>query len=171
MKIHCILLTATIALGLTSQAQACDYLTEHFELCAEGTDWANGTWEQGGDSATLYLGKIGFEAFEDYLGHDATQTIGAELNTVMASWADTAKIDHHSRDSLKTPDLKIVRTIDTLAFSGDAPTLRVTMIAVSHRQRIMLMVSAPPDTPLDTLDKLSQAYAGLIRPALPVPEN
>jgi hypothetical protein len=158
------MLCAVTVLCLGSPAIACEYMTTHFQICTEGTPFATGVWEQGGDSSTLYLGEIGFQGFEDYIGQDNGQDHDSQLNRLVASSTESGTVDHHSRDKLTMPDLRIVRSIDTIAFPDTKPILRVTMIAASITDSILLMIEAPADTPLDAIDQLSRDYAALIRP-------
>ncbi len=155
-------LAAAVAAMMPGMATACAYLTQHFELCTEGTDWAKGRWEQGGDSATLYLGKIGYEGFEEYLAHDPKLSIEAELAAGLAGVHEVAPVAPIERDRPAHPTLSVVRSIDMVTFN-EKPELRVTMIADAGTERIMIMVRAPADTPLDTIRMLSQGYLELVR--------
>jgi hypothetical protein len=157
-------LLAAGAVALPIGADACEYLTQHFELCAEGTDWANGVWEQGGDSATLYLGQVGFEGFEEYLARGEGPTPADELNAIQKYWSDDAKIEPFVRDTMTTDYLTVERSIDTLRFGDDTPVVRATMIASAKGEQIMLMVSAPPEMPLAEMEYMSRHYARLVRP-------
>ncbi len=154
---------AALAL-LPGAATACDYLTEHFEICSEGTPWATGTWENGGDSSTLYLGKIGFEGYEGYIGSDKQRTLRGALDLFLRETADNRTRVHHLRDKFSTADLKIVRSIDTEKYGDNAPQVWAVMIAQAGKQRIELRLIAPADTPLADVERLSRDYAALIRP-------
>ncbi len=156
------MLTATSAFG-------CERLTPHFSLCAEGTPWADGRWENAGDSATLYVGEIGFEGYEDYPETGSGKSLEAELAQSTARWSDSATttVQFHLGDHLRTPALNIYRNIATVTFETYKPNLWVTMVASGGGHRIMLTVQAPVDTGLDQIDALSRQYAGLIQPAQP----
>lgn len=156
--------SAALAVALPQTVQACEYLTQHFELCDEGTPWANGTWEQGGDSATLHLDGVAYDSFEDYLGRDDAQLPQANLKYLMTHWAEDAKVVNHGNDTLPHPDMPVLRTINTITFPNDPPQLRVTMIAHANGERILMMLRAPSDMPVEQIDQLSRDYAALVRP-------
>jgi hypothetical protein len=164
MTPHGLILSAAMALAVPGAAQACQYLTSHFELCDEGTPWANGTWEQGGDSATLHLDGVKYDSFEEYLGRDDAQLPEANLTYLMTHWAEDAKVVNHLYDSLPHPDMPVLRTINTITFPNDPPQLRVTMIANAKGERILMMLRAPGDLSVDQIDTLSRDYAALVRP-------
>jgi hypothetical protein len=165
MRLHLRLFYAAMALLLPGPALACDYLTQHFEHCFETTPFAEGVWDQGGDSATLYLDKIGFEGFEDYIGHGKSTSLRGALDLLLREMSDNKTSKNHLRDRFSTSSLKIVRSIDTEQWKNDPPQIRVMMIAqAADRSRISLSVTAPADTPIAELDHLSRAYAALVRP-------
>ena len=164
MSLHAVIMSAALALVLPNAAQACQYLTSHFELCDEGTPWANGTWEQGGDGATLHLDGVKYDSFEDYLGRDDAQLPEANLEYLMTHWAEDAKVANHANDTLPHPDMPVLRTINTITFPNDPPQLRVTMIAHAKGERILMMLRAPGDMPVDQIDQLSRDYAALVHP-------
>jgi hypothetical protein len=159
-------LLAALALSiLPVSGQACEDLTQHFELCSEGTPWAAGRWENGGDSATLYLGTIGFEGYEQYIGSDKATSLRGALDLFLRETAENRTRQNHVRDKFSTADLKIVRSIDTEQYKADDPTLWVVMIAqAADKTRIELSLTAPQDTPVADLDRLSREYAARVRP-------
>jgi hypothetical protein len=168
MKLSYVALAAFTAL-LPLAANACEYLTEHFELCSEGTPWASGRWENGGDSATLYVGDVGYEGFEDYLGYDLTQPMDRQLQGIFTAMNDGSDTKVLQQDRLASTDLALVRMIfDRInPARTDERELRVTMIAEAAGARIMLNVVAPPDTALADVDRLSRDYVALIQPRAP----
>jgi hypothetical protein len=160
-----ILAASLTVLANSAYAEACQYLTSKFELCTEGTPWANGEWVQGGDSATLIVDGVEYEGFFPYLDHDPALTPSAELDHLARNWGDETKVKTHQRDRLRSDTLAIERVIQTIRFESRQPELRVTMIAEAGDQRILLMVRAPSGTSIDRIDELSRLYAGLVRPA------
>ncbi len=164
MTLHPLVLSSALAVMLPGAAQACQYLTQHFELCDEGTVWANGTWEQGGDSATLHLNGVAYDSFEDYLGRDDAQLPEANLKYLMTHWAEDAEVVNHLTDTLPHPDMPVLRSINTLTRPGNPPELRVSMIANAKGERILMMLTAPADMPVDQIETLSRGYATLVRP-------
>ena len=133
-------------------------------MCIRDRPWATGTWEQGGDSATLHLNGVAYDGFEDYLGRDDAQLPEANLKYLMTQWDEDAEVVNHLTDTLPHPDMPVLRTINTLTFRSDPPELRVTMIAHANGERILMMLRAPADMPLDQIDTLSRGYAALVRP-------
>jgi hypothetical protein len=172
MKVHCLLLAASTALQPLA-SNACEYLTQHFELCSEGTPWATGRWENGGDSATLYVGDIGYEGFENYLGYDLTQPMDRQLQTLFTAMNDGSDAKVLQQDRLASSDLALVRVIfDRInPARTDERELRVAMIAEAAGARIMLDVIAPPDTSLADVERLSRAYVALVQPRAPEAGN
>lgn len=164
MSLRFRLFYAALAVLLPGPVLACDYLTQHFEHCIETTPFAEGVWEQGGDSATLYLGQIGFEGYEDYIGHSKSTSLRGALDFLLRETSENRTRENHLRDRFTTDDLKIVRSIDTSQWKDNAPQVWVTMIAQApDRSRIELTVKAPVDTPIDELDRLSRSYAALVK--------
>lgn len=151
-------------------AGGCDYLTEHFELCLEGSAWAEGRWENGGDSATLYLAdkrfaqELSFEGFEDYVGKDRGKTLGDDLAAATAlRSADETRVEL-GRDRFRTGDLKGVRQITLTRFAGDAPRLVVEMVAAAQGERIFIRMNAPSDMPLPEMTAISNDIVERIHP-------
>ena len=121
MSLMRMVFTASLAIALPQAARACQYLTQHFELCDEGTPWANGTWEQFGDGATLHLDGVAYDSFEDYLGRDDAVPPEANLKFLMTHWDEDAQVLNHQTDTLSHPDMPVLRTINTITFAGDHP--------------------------------------------------
>lgn len=147
-------------------AADCPGLSRHFDFCDAGTDWAAGDWEQFGDGATLHLGDWDFDFAEDWAGRHAFEapTIAAALQALSDDGrGERARVDHLA-DAFATPDLSVVRQVQTLTFE-DETTLRATMIAEGGGQRILLMLNAPPETPIDLMERRSREIAALVRPA------
>lgn len=146
-----------------AQDADCAYLSQSFDLCAQGTPWAGGRWEQFGDGATLYLGDIGFDGFEDYFGRDDSKSIAEDLASVTSDRDPDDLVVPHLRDAFVTDDLHVERSIDTMTFGDRAPQLRVTMIGQVGSERIMMLVSAPAETALAEIEIMSRDYAALVR--------
>lgn len=161
---------ALAALPLAGPALACEYLTEHFELCLEGSPWAGGRWENGGDSATLYIRderyapELSFEGFEDYYGKDRRKALSGDLAAVTeATGSDETRVEM-DRDRFRTADLKVVRVVNMTSFAGDAPHLVVEMIAAAKGERIFILMNGPSDVPVPEMKAISQDMAARIHP-------
>lgn len=154
-----------MALALVSApALACEYVTPHFDLCSEGTPWADGTWENGGNSAQLQVGDVEYEAYEPFYGSDEQRSLAAALDHILRRIDGRSPRTHHQRDRLATASLKIVRSIDTVAFTMRPAKMVVMMIASGGGHRVSLTLEAPEGTPVEDLDRLSRDYAALIVP-------
>ncbi len=161
---------AALALAVPGPVLACEYLTKHFELCPEGTPWATGRWENGGDSATLYVGDIGYEGYEDYRYHDPAKTIYAEMDTRNAEPSRQSQTVTLKADRLAAADMAFVRIIEQVSNKSIGTEVWVTMIAEDTRDpqkqgaRILLQLRAPADTPVERVERLSREYAALVWP-------
>jgi hypothetical protein len=159
-----------LALALPGPVIACEYLTQHYELCPEGTPWANGRWENGGDSATLYVGKIGYEGFEDYRYHDPDKTIYQEMDDRTQDPERPNVVVALKADRLAAQDMAFVRVIERVTSDSFGTEVWVTMFAEDTRDapnpgaRILLQLRAPADTPVDKVDRLSREFAALVWP-------
>jgi len=162
------LLFTGLALAVPGPVLACEYLTKHFELCAEGTPWATGRWENGGDSAMLYVGEIGYEGFEDYRSHDPAKSIYQEMDDAKRSSPNDVVI--LKSDRLAAADMAFARTISRETSDSFGTEVWVTMIAEDIRDpqtqgaRILLWLRAPADTDVDEVERLSREYAALVWP-------
>jgi len=162
------LLIIGLALAVSGPVQACEYLTKHFELCAEGTPWATGRWENGGDSAMLYVGEIGYEGFEDYQSHDPAKSIYQEMDDAKRSSPNEVVI--LKSDRLAAADMAFARTISRETSDSFGTEVWVTRIAEDIRDpqkqgaRTLLLLRAPLDTPLADVERLSREYAALVYP-------
>jgi hypothetical protein len=161
-----LVLIAGLAFGFPGSALGCDYLTHHFEHCIEGTPWAQGVWEQGGDSATLHLDNIEYEGFEQFIGSDEQTSLRGALDLLLRKTSDRhPERKTVQRDKFSTADLKIVRIIVTDVDYKGQPRINTWMIAQApDRTRIMLSVRAPIGTDVAEMDRLSRAYAALVKP-------
>jgi hypothetical protein len=156
-------LAVTAACAGAGPAAACQHLTQHFELCDEGTPWATGDWVNGGDSAALYLDDVQYEGFEDYTSRDTSRPIARDLRRIVARHRD-AMTARHGTDSFRTGTLHVVRTTDTRLDHDGSPELRVLMIGEAGDERLLMTVKTRHDMPLEEIDRLSRAWAGMIRP-------
>lgn len=146
---------------------ACEHLTRQFELCSDSTPWASGRWENGGDSATLYVDGIGFEGFEEYIGSADSTSLNGAMKRLLRETAEVLTRDGHLRDSFSTAHLTIERSIATEQFQTNAPEVKVLMIAEgSTGARIALTLRAPEGTSVAEMDRLSRDYAALVRPKM-----
>jgi hypothetical protein len=159
-----------LALALPGPALACEHLSEHYELCSEGTPWETGDWVNGGDSATLTVGGIEYEGFEDYGSHDPAKTIYAEMDDLVRGRTEIGEVVPLMADRLLAADMAFARVIHKGTFGSFGTHIWVFMIAEDIRDpqkagaRILLLMRAPADTPLPDLDRLSREFAALVYP-------
>lgn len=164
---------AALALVLAAPALAqenaadCGGISRHFVLCDEGTDWASGEWEQYGDGATLHLGPLTFDGTEDWSGRDDAATPEVEDAVAALVTGDDMRVTvaAHLTDRIDTPHLTVARIVQTESWDGGPPELRAWMIAASPDHRMMVLMTAPPDFPVDEMIRRSAEIAGLIREA------
>jgi hypothetical protein len=150
-------------LVISGPAAACQHLTQHFELCDEGTPWATGEWVNGGDSAALYVDDVQFEGFEDYASRDTSRPIAGDLRRILARHRDAIEA-RHGTDRFHTGTLRVVRSTDTRLEYDGSSELRVLMIGEAGGERLLMTVKARPDMALEEMDRLSRAWAGMIQP-------
>lgn len=162
-----------LALALASPAAGqentsdCGGITRHFVLCDEGTDWAKGEWEQYGDGATLHLGSLTFDGTEDWASRDddATPEVEAAVAAIIEGDDRRVTVAAHLTDRIDTPHLTVARIVQTESFDGDPPELRTWMVAATPDHRMMILMTAPPDFPVDEMIRRSSEIAGLVREA------
>lgn len=156
---------ALMALTAVARAEDCAQISRHFELCDAGTDWEAGEWEQFGDGATLHLGPLAFDFFEDWAGRHKGEapTVDAALDDLVADVDEGDTSVPHLRDSFATDTLTVARFVETATFGANPPLLRTTMIAEARGQRILLMLNAPAEFSQDEMDRRAREVAALVR--------
>ncbi len=145
-------------------ADDCQYLTEHFQLCLGDSFWSDGTWENGGDSATLYAGDFSFEGFEAYLGKAPGHSLNQDLSELTGGMDEGDQTQVLLEDSLQTQDLRLARHIASITPHDGSARVVARMIASAEGQRIAILMTAPADTPLAEMDRLTRDMAGSIHP-------
>lgn len=166
--IRALALTAMAALPASAQDSefyACAGISRHFQMCPEGTAWVLVECEPYGDGATGHLGMLDFDYAEDWAGragHEA-MTVDAALAALVAERPATDVVTHLT-DKPEVDGLVLARTIQTIDSGDEDPILRAWMIAeAAPGVRIMLVLTAPEDFPLDEMDRRSAELAGVVR--------
>lgn len=162
-----------LALALAAPAAAqqnpadCTGMSRHFVLCDEGTDWAKGEWEQYGDGATLHLGPLSLDGTEDWASRDdaATPEVEDAVAAILRGDDRRVTVAAHLTDRIDTPHLTVARIVQTESWDGDAPELRAWMVAATPNHRMMILMKAPADFPVDEMIRRSAEVAGLVREA------
>jgi hypothetical protein len=152
-------------LAATARAEDCAHISRHFELCDAGTDWAAGEWEHFGDGATLHLGPLAFDFFEDWAGRHKGEapSVDAALDDLVADVDEGDTSVPHLRDSFSTDTLTVARFVETATFGANPPLLRTTMIAEARGQRILLMLNAPAEFSQTEMDRRAREVATIVR--------
>ena len=159
------MMLALFLTALPAAGSAREYPTPNFDHCRDGTPWANGIWQNGDDSATLYLGKIALEGYKDLIGHDKAALLRGASIRLMRETADHQTWQNLIRDTFTTAPFQIERRVETSQYRGPAPVLSVMMIAqASDKSRIRLSVDLPAGTSIADIDLLSRDFAALVRP-------
>jgi len=158
---------AALAALLPMQASACEGVTRHFMLCADGSAWAAAEWDQFGDGVTVHLAPYAFDSVEDWAGRHTGEapTTAAALDLLIADRMKGQVDVDHLRDAFATPHLTVERVVQTITFEGDPPIRRASMMAEGGGHRVLLMLTAPGDTPPEVLAQASRDLVNLLRPS------
>jgi len=158
---------------LSASAQDCAPLSAGFELCANGTPWAEARWIQFGDGAAIEMGPYYLEFAEHWAGRNDDSTLDGALDTLLAVMLEHELEEGMDppetmlRDAFETDALSVVRVVQSIDMGDDTPLLMATMIAegAGDGPRIAVMFSHDDVVTLDRLNQKTQDFVALIRPA------
>jgi hypothetical protein len=169
-----ILAAGAVAMLLSVPAQAttdCAPLSASFELCADGTPWAEARWISFGDGVALELGDYYLEFIEDWATRQDDDPLDTALDALLAEMNeldDELGIEAPEllrRDAFDSPPLIVARAVKDIAEQGDVPLLMAVMIAAAPEGRIAVMFGHDGEIDLDTLDREARSLIALVRPA------
>jgi len=152
-------------------ATACAPLSTSFQLCADGTPWAEARWISFGDGVALELGDFYLEFVEDWATRQDDDPMDTALDALLAEMNElddelglnAPELLH--RDAFESPPLSVVRAVKDIAEQGDEPLLMAVMIAAAPQGRIAVMFGHDGEIDLDTLDHEARSLIALVRPA------
>ena len=164
-------MTAATLAAAPAIAESCAPLSANFELCTEGTPWAEAEWFQFGDGASIQMGPYYIELTEHWIAGDARASLEDTLDALLAEMLEADRDEGMAppetllRDTFEAGALTVVREVVSIDMDDDMPMLMATMVAEGEGTRIAVMFSHDDTVALDELGNAAQGFVALIRPA------